>query len=130
MDIKGVIEFFKARGGLGFDLSKEFGLVDKDIIIEALENGEKYKQIVKDIENDFDTLYCNIMSRNGFDIIKEKHFPKPKTEIWERFINVDFPNSESVIVKMVATKKQDGNIFISYEPQYNYSEKLEKGGEI
>ena len=130
MDIKGVIEFFKAHGGLGFDLSKEFGLIDKDIIIEALENGEKYKQIVKDIESDFKNLHCNILSENSFNIIKEKYFPKPKSETWERFINVDFPNSESVIVKMIAIKKPDGNIMISYEPQYNYSEKLEKGGEI
>ena len=98
-------------------------------IIDRLEKGEKYKAIVKDIESDFDNLHCTIMSNNSFKIIKQKYFPKPKTEIWERFINVDFPSGASFVVKMTVTKDKDGITMIRYEPGEKYGNKLEKGGE-
>lgn len=126
MKTKEMIEFLET-------LKKELVGVGHTIvinnIIDRLEKDGKYEAIVKDIESDFDNLHCTIMSDNSFKIIKQKYFPKPKTETWERFICVDFPNSENIIVKMVAIKKTDGNLMISYEPQYNYGEKLEKGGE-
>ena len=126
MKMKEIIEFLKMLkgkpAGVGY-------IIVINNIIDRLEKGEKYEAIVKDVESDFDNLHCTIMSNNSFKIIKEKYFPKLKTEIWERFICVDFPNSENIIVKMVAIKKPDGNITLSYEPQYNYGEKLEKGGE-
>jgi len=55
-----------------------------DEIIEFLQQGEKYKQIINDIEYDFNNLHCNIISENSFNIIKQKYFPKEvKNEIYD-----------------------------------------------
>lgn len=122
-----VINWIKKSGYKFVEITKEYGYMDLDSIIGCLERGGKYEAVVKDIENDFKKLHCNIMSENSFNIIKQKHFPK--TEKWERFINVDFAHSESIIVKMIVTKNKEGNIIISYEPQYKESDILEKGGD-
>ena len=109
---------WNAFGNYGYDNNREE-------MIALLKRGEKYKQIVKNIESDFENSHCNIMSENSFNIIEEKYFP-PKVLKHKQYINILFTDGDSICIKMIVEKYPDGRIIISNEAEGHL---LEKGGE-
>ena len=114
MDIQGVIDLFETRSGLGFDLTKEYGLVDKDMIIEQLKRGEAYEKIYNELEEDYRHLPFSVASStlHSMRILKEKYFPKVIEK--EYAMGIDFADGESITIKFTMEKTKDGKIIIKH----------------
>ena len=104
-------------------------------IIKKLEDGQKYKEILKDVVEEAKAGEIKIpneyLGRYGgameyiIKIVKERYFP-PEIMKRKRYVNILFPDGENVCIKMIIEKYPGGKIIISNEAEGHL---LEKGGE-
>jgi len=131
MKTEELIGWFKEKGYRFVEVSKEFGFVDNDTVIECLQRGLKFEKIVKELEEEAEARNHFIvpgeyLAKKGgvmeylIKTLKRKYFPKQKKEYpfrqEERHIKIVFQDGESIDVKLVVTKQPNGRILISSGP--------------